>query len=106
MDGPYFQAVEAANGGRLELLKGQGNDADTVGTKKVWARPPTRADIRICKVPIGDVSYIRYRFKHVYSLYATWETRGESSGTHIRSYVRRCFIRAACWNAKIGYYVR
>lgn len=49
MDGPYFQAVEAANGGRLELLKGQGNDADTVGTKKVWARPPTRADIYIYK---------------------------------------------------------
>mmetsp|Transcript_192 Transcript_192/g.344 ORF Transcript_192/g.344 Transcript_192/m.344 type:complete len:300 (+) Transcript_192:65-964(+) len=36
MDGPAFKAVEAANAGRLELVRGQGNDADTVGTKKVW----------------------------------------------------------------------
>lgn len=36
MDGPLFKAVEASNAGRFELLRGQGNDADTVGTKKVW----------------------------------------------------------------------
>jgi peptide methionine sulfoxide reductase MsrA len=36
MDGKYFDAVKAANAGRLELLKGEGNDADTVRTKKVW----------------------------------------------------------------------
>eukprot|EP00438_Fugacium_kawagutii_P015537 Skav211010 [mRNA] locus=scaffold134:4239:5111:+ [translate_table: standard] len=36
MDGPLFKAVEASNAGRCELLRGQGNDADTVGTKKVW----------------------------------------------------------------------
>jgi len=36
MDGPLFKQVEAANAGRLELVRGQGNDADTVGTKKVW----------------------------------------------------------------------
>ncbi|CAE7236552.1 unnamed protein product [Symbiodinium sp. CCMP2592] len=36
MDGPLFKEVEAANNGRLQLVRGQGNDADTVGTKKVW----------------------------------------------------------------------
>lgn len=36
MDGPLFKQVEAANNGRLELLKGEGNDSDTVFTKKVW----------------------------------------------------------------------
>lgn len=36
MDGPLFKEVEAANAGRMQLLRGQGNDADTVGTKKVW----------------------------------------------------------------------
>jgi len=36
MDGPLFKQVEAANDGRMQLLRGQGNDADTVGTKKVW----------------------------------------------------------------------
>lgn len=36
MDGPLFKQVEAANNGRLELLRGEGNDADTVMTKKVW----------------------------------------------------------------------
>lgn len=36
MDGPLFKDVEAANNGRLQLVRGQGNDADTVGTKKVW----------------------------------------------------------------------
>ena len=36
VDGPLFKAVEAANAGRFELLRGQGNDDDTVGTKKVW----------------------------------------------------------------------
>lgn len=36
MDGPLFKAVEASNAGRFDLLRGQGNDADTVGTKKVW----------------------------------------------------------------------
>ena len=42
MDGPLFKAVEASNGGRFELLRGQGNDADTVGTKKVWVPWPQR----------------------------------------------------------------
>merc|ERR1719215_467127 len=36
MDGPLYKQVEAANAGRLQLLRGEGNDADTVGTKKVW----------------------------------------------------------------------
>mmetsp|Transcript_41229 Transcript_41229/g.76690 ORF Transcript_41229/g.76690 Transcript_41229/m.76690 type:complete len:298 (-) Transcript_41229:181-1074(-) len=36
MDGPLFKEVDVANAGRLELVRGQGNDADTVGTKKVW----------------------------------------------------------------------
>jgi len=36
MDGPYFKQIEAANAGRIELLRGEGNDRDTVGTKKVW----------------------------------------------------------------------
>jgi len=36
VDGPLFKQVEEANAGRLKLLKGQGNDADTVGTKNVW----------------------------------------------------------------------
>jgi len=36
MDGPLFKAVEAANAGRMELVAGKGNDADTVGSKKVW----------------------------------------------------------------------
>jgi len=36
MDGPLFKQIEAANKGRLQLLRGEGNDADTVGTKKVW----------------------------------------------------------------------
>lgn len=36
MDGPLFKQVEAANNGRMELLAGKGNDADTVGTKKIW----------------------------------------------------------------------
>eukprot|EP00929_Paragymnodinium_shiwhaense_P115081 TRINITY_DN8369_c0_g1_i1.p1 TRINITY_DN8369_c0_g1~~TRINITY_DN8369_c0_g1_i1.p1 ORF type:complete len:309 (+),score=76.20 TRINITY_DN8369_c0_g1_i1:73-999(+) len=36
MDGPLFQKVKEANNNRLTLLKGEGNDADTVGSKKVW----------------------------------------------------------------------
>jgi len=36
MDGPLFKQVEAANAGRMQLLRGQGNDSDTVGTQKVW----------------------------------------------------------------------
>lgn len=36
MDGPLFKQVETANAGRLQLVRGEGNDADTVGTKKVW----------------------------------------------------------------------
>jgi len=36
MDGPLFKQVEVANAGRMELLRGKGNDDDTVGTKKVW----------------------------------------------------------------------
>jgi len=36
VDGPYFEQVKAANAGRMELVKGEGNDADTVRTKKVW----------------------------------------------------------------------
>lgn len=36
MDGPLFKSIEAANSGRMELVRGQGNDADTVGTKKIW----------------------------------------------------------------------
>uniref|UniRef100_A0A7S3TUX2 Peptide-methionine (S)-S-oxide reductase n=1 Tax=Strombidinopsis acuminata TaxID=141414 RepID=A0A7S3TUX2_9SPIT len=36
MDGPLFKEVEAANAGRMELVRGQGNDGDTVATKKVW----------------------------------------------------------------------
>jgi len=36
MDSPLFKQIEAANEGRLQLLRGMGNDEDTVGTKKVW----------------------------------------------------------------------
>jgi len=36
MDGPYFKQIETANAGRVKLLRGEGNDPDTVGTKKVW----------------------------------------------------------------------
>mmetsp|Transcript_72572 Transcript_72572/g.216588 ORF Transcript_72572/g.216588 Transcript_72572/m.216588 type:complete len:305 (-) Transcript_72572:44-958(-) len=36
MDGPLYKQIEAANNGRMQLLAGKGNDADTVGTKKVW----------------------------------------------------------------------
>lgn len=36
VDGPYFEQVKAANAGRMTLVSGKGNDADTVGTKKVW----------------------------------------------------------------------
>ncbi|CAE8602803.1 unnamed protein product, partial [Polarella glacialis] len=36
MDSPLFKSIEAANNGRLELVAGKGNDADTVNTKKVW----------------------------------------------------------------------
>mmetsp|Transcript_3628 Transcript_3628/g.7107 ORF Transcript_3628/g.7107 Transcript_3628/m.7107 type:complete len:301 (-) Transcript_3628:26-928(-) len=36
MDSPLFKQVEEANAGRMQLLRGQGNDSDTVGTKKVW----------------------------------------------------------------------
>lgn len=36
MDGKFFKEVESANAGRMKLLRGQGGDADTVGTKNVW----------------------------------------------------------------------
>lgn len=36
MDGPLFEKLKEANNGRLQLVKGVGNDADTVGSKKVW----------------------------------------------------------------------
>merc|ERR1719335_2102645 len=37
MDGPLFAQLKATNdGGKVEFVKGKGNDSDTVGTKKIW----------------------------------------------------------------------
>lgn len=36
MEGPLFEQVKVANAGRMQLVKGQGNEPDTVGSKKIW----------------------------------------------------------------------
>jgi len=36
MSGAAFQQVKEVSGGKLEFLLGQGNDGDTIGSKKVW----------------------------------------------------------------------
>lgn len=42
VDSPLFSVIQNANAGRFKLLRGEGNDADTVFSKKIWIYDSTK----------------------------------------------------------------